>query len=126
MQVRQAPPSRTSILHSGVVNPSGPHQRTSCAGSVQAPNTSARGASSVRVTTSSRFFLGAAAARFLVAATALPSCFLDVRHEAGEFIQAALPEAAIVGEPVGGVLEGAGLEAARPPLPLPPARDQTR
>jgi hypothetical protein len=49
------PPSRRSILQEGEVKCFGPHQRITCAGSVQAFQTISSGASMMRVTTRSSF-----------------------------------------------------------------------
>src|SRR5216684_8575319 len=54
MHSRQVPPKRTSISHENTLKPWGPHQRIKCSGSVQASKTSSRGASKIRVMTSSR------------------------------------------------------------------------
>src|SRR5437867_11060073 len=52
MQLSQTPPTRKSILQTGVVNPLGPYQRMNCSGSAQAFQTSSRGASNMRSMTS--------------------------------------------------------------------------
>src|ERR1700694_2384982 len=52
MQFRNFPPTRKSILQTGVVKPFGPHQRIARSGSDQALNTSSSGASKTRVMTS--------------------------------------------------------------------------
>src|SRR5579871_3650853 len=52
--IRQAPPTRTSASQTELVQPLGPHHLAKCAGSVQALNTSSRGASKTRVRTTSR------------------------------------------------------------------------
>src|SRR5688572_26041907 len=49
MQEWKAPPGRTSSSRKRIVQPGGANQRTRCAGSVQASNTSALGASKSRV-----------------------------------------------------------------------------
>ena len=54
MSIRMAPPGRASASQTGLVNPCGPHHRASRSGSVHALKTSARGASKVRVRTTSR------------------------------------------------------------------------
>src|SRR3990170_3849354 len=48
MQLSQTPPTRKSILQTGVVKPFGPHQRMKRSGSAQAFQTSSRGASNMR------------------------------------------------------------------------------
>src|ERR1700734_2258501 len=62
--MRIAPPTRGSNSQTGLVKPFGPHHCASCAASVQARNTNARGASNKRVMVTSRSssgFLAAAA-----------------------------------------------------------------
>jgi len=63
------------------------------------------------------------------AALFLPSALLLLRLEFDEVmveaIEALVPEPAIAFEPVVHLLEGAGLDPARPPLRLPAARDET-
>src|ERR1700694_1953097 len=53
MSIRMAPPGRTSNSQIGFVNPFGPHHCATCVGSAHAAHTSSRGASMVRVRTSS-------------------------------------------------------------------------
>src|SRR5688572_1551344 len=54
MSKRHCPPTRMSISFVSIANPSGPNHAGNCAGSVQASNTRARGASTTRVMTISR------------------------------------------------------------------------
>src|SRR4051812_33496264 len=54
MTKRHSPPGLTSMCCVVVVKPFGPHHCTICFGSVHAFHTSARGASKLRVNTSSR------------------------------------------------------------------------
>src|SRR5271157_2623397 len=54
MSMRTAPPGRASASQRGLVKPFGPHHTASIFGSVQALNTSARGAFTTRVSVSSR------------------------------------------------------------------------
>jgi hypothetical protein len=54
MTKRHTPPGVSDISWLVVVKPRGPHHCTTCLGSVQAANTSARGASSRRLRTISR------------------------------------------------------------------------
>src|SRR5438876_731192 len=51
---RHRPPTRRSISCETVSNPAGPNHRVSCSGSVQALNTSSRGAANTRDSTISR------------------------------------------------------------------------
>src|SRR5213594_3367167 len=115
MQKRNAPPGRTSIVHEGIVKPCGPHQRTRRSGSVQALRTRRRGASKTRVRTSSR-------SADSVAALVLAAMFL--LQKVVQAIEALLPEASVVFEPVRSVLERTRPEPAGSPLGLAAARDQ--
>src|SRR5712691_3855673 len=116
---RQAPPERTSISHDSVVKPRGPHQRATWPGSVQALKTIGRGASKTRVMTSSRS-AELVAAPLLSATLLLPD--LDLLQEFVQAIEALLPELSVLLQPVGDILERAGLEPAGPPLGLATAR----
>src|SRR5215510_11014334 len=102
------------------VNPCGPSQWTTCAGSVQALKTRRRGASKMRVITSTR----SASMAALLAAAMVVLLSLQLGQIRLQAIQALLPEPPIVLQPLGGVLERHRLEPARPPLRLAPARDQ--
>src|SRR6516162_4792591 len=117
----QEPPGRTSIWAEIVVKPRGPHQRARCPGSVHILKTSRRGASKIRVMTSSRSAERAAASA-VMAILLLPALqFAEIRVEA---IKAVVPEMAVVLEPLGGVLERPGIKPARTPLRLAATRDQ--
>src|SRR6516162_1637222 len=117
----QTPPGRTSIRPEIVVKPRGPHQRTRCAGSVHILKTSQHGASKIRVMTSSRSAERATASA-VIAILLLPALqFAEIFVEA---IKAFFPEATVVLEPLGGVLEWPRLNPAGPPLRLAAARDQ--
>src|SRR5207302_4253877 len=121
MQKRKAPPGRASILYDGIVKPWGPHQPTRCSGSVQALNTTRGGASKKRETTSSRC---ADSVATLLAAAMFLLLLFQLTQIVFQAIEALLPEAAIVLQPVGGVLERTRLEPAGTPLRLATARDQ--
>ena len=54
MTKRHTPPGFTSMLWVVVVKPLGPHQRTTCSGSVHTFHTSSRGAAKTRVAAISR------------------------------------------------------------------------
>src|SRR6516165_11597849 len=117
----QEPPGRTSIRLEIVAKPRGTHQRARCSGSVHILETSRRGASKIRVMTSSRSAERAAASA-LIAILPLPALqFAEILVEA---IKAVVPETAVVLEPLGGVLERPRLEPAGPPLRLAAACDQ--
>src|SRR6266571_3434705 len=98
--------------------------------SVRAFHTRETGASKVRSTTSGSSFVTTLsfAAIFLLLALnflrlVLALQFLKV---AVELVEALLPVAPVVLDPVGDVLEGIRLEPAGPPLRLAPSRDQAR
>src|SRR4051794_37389130 len=118
MQNRQTPPGLMSIAWVEVVNPLGPHQCVSWAGSVQARNTSPLGASKTRVATSSRsaaegslrIVAPAPESRFAAVIRLLP--FLEFLEILVEPIETLVPEPAILREPVGDLPERPGLEAA--------------
>src|ERR1700680_169990 len=94
-----------------------------CSGSVQALKTRLRGASKMRVMTSSRF-----SASVMLPALFLVSIFLLLRLQFAqvlvEAVEALFPETLIVLDPFRRVLERSRLEPARPPLCLAPARNQ--
>src|SRR6267143_499883 len=118
--MRIAPPGRTSRSQTGFVNPWGPHHCATCFGSVQALNTSSRGASKTRVSTNSR---SSFVMMFPVAMLFL--LFLDVTQIVIQAIKALRPELPVVRHPVGDVLERTGSDPAGPPLRLAPACNQT-
>src|SRR6516162_3166472 len=117
----QAPPGRTSIRPEIVAKPRGPHQRTRCSGSVHILKTRRHGASKIRAMTSSRSAERAAASA-LIAILLLPALqFAEILVEA---IKTVVPEAAVVLEPLGSVLEWPRLDPAGPPLRFAATRDQ--
>src|SRR5260370_6096009 len=127
MHLRQAPPGRTSISKETTVNPCGPIHCDACSGSIHARNTISRCASKTRVMTSSRSAGFAATLGLARLAPMLPLLvFLGLqRAQVGvQAIEALLPEAAIMLDPAGDVLEWTGLEPARPPLRFASARDE--
>src|SRR5262245_26220309 len=106
-----------------VVKPLGAHHCATCFGSVQACHTSARGASVARVATLAR--RSRAWSMLFSAATLLP-LGLQLTQVIVEAVEPFLPEPSIGAEPVVDGLESSRLDAARPPLRLAAARDQTR
>src|SRR5437763_15291964 len=107
-----------------VVKPCGPHHCAACSASVQAANTTSRGASKTRVTVSS-------CPDALLAPSSLariPFSPRSPRLDPGQiFVQAVeafLPEAAVILDPIGGIPERRRFEPARPPLRLAPARNE--
>src|SRR5919112_249297 len=117
MQRRKVPPGRRSMSQYGIVKPSGPHQRLTRSGSVHARNTSSRGTSKSRVTTSS-----SGRGSPPVATLPLPPYLLQVVVQT---IEAFFPETTVTLHPVGGLLQRPRLEPARPRLRHATARDQT-
>src|SRR5579859_3322582 len=97
--MRIAPPGRASTSQTGAVNPLGPHQRASRSGSVHALNTSSRGASNVRVMTSSRF----AALDHDSLAAIRPLLELHLAQIVVQAIEATVPKFAVPLHPVGDV-----------------------
>src|SRR6185437_11077350 len=93
-----------------VVKPCGPHQRAICSGWVHALNTSRRGASMTRVTTSSR-----SAVALMLPSTSLLLA-LQFLQVALEPVEALFPEDAVMLQPIRGTLERACLQPAWPPL----------
>src|ERR1700682_980059 len=120
MGMRTAPPGRTSRSQTGFVNLWGPHHFATCFGSVQALNTSSRGASNTRVRTNS---CSSFAMRLPVAMVFL--LFLYVAQIVIQTIKALRPEPTVVCHPIGDFLERTGFDSAGPPLRLAPSRNQT-
>src|SRR5580700_4215736 len=116
MTKRQTPPGRNSKRDVVVVKPFGPHHCERCLGSVQAANTSSRGASNSRmpmiargsVSRSRLFFAAMFSVRFLAFRFRFAGLkFLQVSVEA---IEALLKKAAIVLEPIVDFFQGARLD----------------
>src|SRR5207247_4591600 len=78
MQLRYLPPTRRSILQTGVVNPFGPYQRAKCPGSVHAFQTSSRGTSKTRVMTIARWVCAVVRSRFAVMSLLLSLYLIEV------------------------------------------------
>src|SRR5580693_3759596 len=132
---RKAPCGRRSISQTASGTPLGSHQCATCAAFVQASNTTARGASKMRVITISRsvgvaiftvpmFFTGDLSLSLL----AFP-CFLLLLHlvqvvvQTGKFL---LPEAAKGIKPLSDILERDGHERARTPLCIARTHNEAR
>src|SRR5215472_12378646 len=135
MPKRNRPPGRASAFQDSTSKPRGPHQRARCAASVQTLKTRLRGAPYSRSRTSTRSAGAAAGAAAAVplAASLLAVMRLSIMGQilglqlveiVAQAIQALLPEAPVMLDPVGDLLEGAGLQPARPPLCRPPPGDQ--
>src|SRR6266511_3907457 len=110
------PPGRTSIVivERGVVMSRGPNQRATCSGSVQACQTSSRGASKTRVIVNSWSTDGVSAIALLLHRSEMPV----------EPVEAAFEELPVPRQPVGCVLEGTSAQPRRPPPRRAGARDQ--
>src|SRR5688500_7232643 len=127
MTKRHTPPGRTSISCVVRVKPRGPHQFATCSRLVHMSNTSSRGASNVRRATISRdSSISAALLLSLMAAMSLLLLALQFAQVFVQTVEALLPELAVVGEPVVDLFQRPGIEAARPPLGLAPAGDESR
>src|SRR5438034_9139535 len=134
MSMRIAPPGRRSSSQTGFVNPCGPHHCATYFGSVHASNTSARGASMMRVRTSSE---GAGAdevvkaeRRFAVlpllrlSAAMFGLLGLKCAEVILQAIDALVPESAVLLHPSRDFAQRHRLESAGPPLRVATARDQ--
>src|SRR5579872_5355635 len=121
MTKRQTPPGLNSKVLVVVVKPSGPHHCARCFGSLNAANTSTRGASNTRVPMIERGSLPRST-------PLLPLTFLLLGLQRfqiiAEAIETFLPESAVLLEPIVHRLERGGFEPARPPLRLARTRDQ--
>src|SRR5260370_32392257 len=136
MTIRNAPPGRTSISHTGLVKPCGPHQCAKWAGSVHILNTSSRGASMTRLRMSSRSAAAVAACAIWIvprvvasAGSLVGSRFfrgLDFLQVVVQPVEALFPEPAVMLHPIRGILQPRRLEPAPPPFRFPAARGQAR
>src|SRR5258707_8245638 len=100
----------------------GPIQRANCAGSVHARNTASRGAARRRVMMSER-----SASRFSTVAGLAMRLLLPLMGSFemfGETVEALAPEAPLIGEPAGGVVECARAQPAAPVLTVANAADE--
>src|SRR5256885_17138071 len=95
MMKRHTPPGRTSISWIVLRKPFGPHQWTTCFGSVHIRQTSSRGASKTRVATIS-FCAAFATAMFL-----LLLFLFELAQVLVQAVEALFPECAVVPDPVG-------------------------
>src|ERR1700704_271094 len=118
--MRMAPPGRKSNSQTGLENPRGPHHCATRFGSVHALNTSSRGASNTRVSTSSWPSFA-----MMLPVAILFLLFLYVAQIVIQPIEALRPEPLVVSQPIGDVLERPGSDPAGPPLCLAPACNQT-
>src|SRR3989441_8651595 len=137
MWIRMAPPGRTSSSQTGAVKSFGGNHCAICFGSVHALNTSSRGASNTRLVMSSRSLAGSDRLASLVVATSLllrvfglsrvrARLLLKLAEVVVEAGEALLPKAPGALDPIGGLPQTLGLEAAGPPLRVAATRDQAR
>src|SRR5690242_8825966 len=123
MQERQRPPTRCSPSLDGMVNPRGQSHSRMCSGSVHIRYTSSAGASKMRVRTSSRS-RASAPTSFLLACMSLLLLALQLLQVIVQTVEALLPVAAVVLDPIGHLAQRAGLEPAGAPLGLAAAADE--
>src|SRR6266481_3618686 len=128
--MRQVPPARGSASQEITVQPRGPHQLFKRAGSVNASKTSSRGASNMRVMTSTRSAGSVTTTLLLAAMLLLPSsCGAFLLPSCGAFVlrlkraqilvepvKPLFPETTIFLEPVRRLFQRRGDELAGPPL----------
>src|SRR5919109_3320338 len=125
MQAKNAPPTRSSPRFSIIVKPRGQDHWARCCGSVQARNTSARGASKVRRMVSSSS-VAPAAALFRALACMFSLLALQSDQIGVEPLEALLPVAAITLDPLGHVAQRLRPQAAGPRLGPAGADDEPR
>src|ERR1700719_1142630 len=115
MMKRQTPPGLNANSCVVIEKPLGPHQLARCFGSVHISNTRSGGASNTRVEEIARASSVAAVAIALFGDMFF-LLFLNFAKVFVQTVEALFPEFAIVIDPVGDVLERAGVEPARAPL----------
>src|SRR5437762_11262469 len=119
MTTRHTPPGRTSLSCRVFVKPSGPHQWTTCFGSVHIRHTSSRGASKTRVAAISFCAAFATAMSFLLFLLFL----FQLAEVLVQSVEALFPEFAVVLDPVADLLQRRRLEMAGTPLRVAAAGD---
>src|SRR4051812_42326599 len=121
IQTNREPPTRTSMLATGILAPSGPYQPAKCSGSVHNFQMSSTGASNRRsmTTASPRRSLS----RFMSSAPALLSELPEVVVHP---VEAGFPHRPVLLGPGRDLLEARGLESARPVLGSLSPHDQPR
>src|ERR1051326_3429725 len=122
MTKRQAPPGRTSISCSVFVKPFGPHQCTTCCGSVHIRHTSSRGASNTRVAVIS--FVAAAALAAAMSFLLVLLFLFQLAEVVVEAVERLLPKLFVMLDPVGGLFERRRREVAAAPLRVAAAGDE--
>src|SRR5689334_22360761 len=126
MQVRQRPPTRKSISHTGHAMPSGPHHCANSFGSVKAANTRSGGALNSRSMWRTGLSLAPVAAAADLAMAFLPYRSGFAGEQLVERVEARVPERARALHPFGGLFQRLGRQAAAAPLRLALARDEPR
>src|SRR3972149_4139749 len=111
------PPTRRSMSQEGAMKPSGPHQRFTSSGSVHAFHTSSRGASNVRLSTSSFFFSRPFACFLVLAGIFVPPnrtsrLLASCPQLLGQPVEAVLPQDAVAREPAERRAQGRGVDLA--------------
>src|SRR5438132_13582739 len=111
MQTRRLPPTRTSILATGIVAPVGPNHSFRCFGSVHICHMRSAGASKRRsITTASWERL---VSDILLASLPLPS---ELSEVVGHPVESRFPDGPVLLGPVQNFLERCGVDRARPVL----------
>src|SRR4051794_40746199 len=119
--MRARPPGRRSysIVSRGVLNPSGPHHFATSSGSVHTRQTSSRGASSSRSITIVRSVIAYCCCSLMVGAF-----LLDLPEAKRDAVEPALPDVAVLLQPLGHVAQRRSLQPGGPQLRRATARDQ--
>src|SRR5215813_8168889 len=124
---RITPPGRALISQEKTSAPWGPNQWVKCSAFVHASKTSSRGALKVRVTTSPPAVVSTvslcAAIALLLCGGLSESC-LQLPQVRVEAMESLLPEASVLGRPLGDLAQGPCFQLARAPLGLTSARDE--
>src|SRR5256885_9832433 len=121
MHTRRVPPTRTSILATGMVAPSGPYHAAKCSGSVHICQTRSTGASKLRSILTASWESSPSAIVF-----ACPSLRSELSEVVVHPIEAALPDGPVLLGPGRHLLEWCGVERARPVLGSLTPYDQPR
>src|SRR5256885_14476418 len=111
MHTRRVPPTRTSILATGMVAPSGPYHAAKCSGSVHICQMRSTGASKLRSILTVSWEVLSSAIVF-----ACPSLRSELSEVVVHSVEAALPDGPVLLGPGRHLLEWGGFERARPVL----------
>src|SRR5258708_3728423 len=125
---RHSPPGRASILSTVVAYSRGPNHCDTSFGSVNALNTSSRGASKTRVMVSSCFPGSMTYSVFatVCAFAVIGFLLLYGRQVFVESLETLVPKLPVLAHPISRLLQAAAVQPARPPLCLPALPDQPR